>query len=119
EREAMIRECVAGMPNVAVQTFQGLLADFVRSQQVGVIVKGLRVVSDFESEMAMAHMNRKLSNVDTMFLMANTEYSFVSSSMVKEAFLLGGDVHEFVPPAVWEFMQSKRSRVSVPPGPTT
>jgi len=118
EREAMIRECVADLANVTVQNFRGLLADFVRSQQVDVIVKGLRVVSDFESEMATAHMNRKLSSVDTMFLMANTEYSFVSSSMVKEAFLLGGDVREFVPSSVWERLERKRPSISRSPGPT-
>jgi pantetheine-phosphate adenylyltransferase len=117
ERETMIRECVAGLPNVTVRTFSGLLADFVRALRVDVIVKGLRVVSDFESEMAIAHMNRKLSNVDTMFLMANTEYSFVSSSMVKEAFLLGGGVREFVPPAVWEVMDRKKERYVHKPGP--
>ena len=72
------------------------------------IVKGLRVVSDFESEMAFAHMNRSLSGVDTMFLMADQAYSFVSSSLIKEVFLQGGDITKYVPDVVLSFMTAKR-----------
>lgn len=90
EREEMLRACVARHPNVRVRHFRGLLADFVRDEQADVIVKGLRVVSDFESEMSFAHMNRSLSGVDTMFLMSDAGYSFVSSSLIKEVFLQGG-----------------------------
>ena len=67
----MLRACVAPLPNVNVKNFTGLLADFVRANDIDVIVKGLRVLSDFESEMATAHMNRSLSGVDTMFLMSD------------------------------------------------
>jgi pantetheine-phosphate adenylyltransferase len=84
-----------------------LLADFVLQEKIDVIVKGLRVVSDFESEMAYAHMNRSLSNVDTMFLMSDAGYSFLSSSLIKEVFLQGGDVAAFVPHDVLRFMQAK------------
>jgi pantetheine-phosphate adenylyltransferase len=73
-----------------------------------VIVKGLRVVSDFESEMAFAHMNRSLAGVDTMFLMADQAYSFVSSSLIKEVFLQGGDITKYVPEVVLSFMIAKR-----------
>ena len=109
EREKMLARCVAHLPNVRVQHFRGLLADYVTKTDVDVIVKGLRVVSDFESEMSTALMNRSLSNVDTLFLMSDAKYSFVSSSLVKEVFFLGGDVAPFVPAPVLEVMTSKRS----------
>jgi pantetheine-phosphate adenylyltransferase len=108
EREAMLQSCVAPLGNVSVDNFSGLLANFVRSKQIDVIVKGLRVLSDFESEMATAHMNRSLSGVDTMFLMSDAGFSFVSSSLVKEVFRLGGDVSHFVPPVVLNHMNSTR-----------
>jgi pantetheine-phosphate adenylyltransferase len=108
DREEMLRLCTAEYSNVRVAHFRGLLADFVKSVDADVIVKGLRVVSDFESEMAFAHMNRALSSVDTMFLMSDSAYSFVSSSLIKEVFLQGGDVRNYVPPAVLELMEAKR-----------
>lgn len=109
EREAMIRESVAHLSNVRVEHFRGLLADYVRSVGAAVIVKGLRVVSDFESEMSTALMNRALSDVDTMFLMSDQRYSFVSSSIVKEVFFLGGDVAALVPDPVMKLMTAKRT----------
>jgi pantetheine-phosphate adenylyltransferase len=108
EREAMIRESVAHLPNVRVEHFRGLLADYVKQQHADVIIKGLRVVSDFESEMSTALMNRALSDVDTMFLMSDQKYSFVSSSIVKEVFFLGGDVKALVPEPVMRLMSAKR-----------
>ena len=108
EREAMIREAVKDLPNVQVDHFRGLLANFVRDRDATVIVKGLRVVSDFESEMSTALMNRSLSGIDTVFLPSDPRWSFVSSTLVKEVYNLGGDVTEYVPPAVLHVMQSKR-----------
>jgi pantetheine-phosphate adenylyltransferase len=108
EREAMIRECVAHLENVRVEHFRGLLADYVKAQEADVIVKGLRVVSDFENEMSTALMNRQLADVDTMFLMSDQKYSFVSSSIVKEVFFLGGDVASLVPTPVMRIMSTKR-----------
>jgi pantetheine-phosphate adenylyltransferase len=108
EREEMLRRCTNELSNVRVAHFRGLLADYVRSIGADVIVKGLRVVSDFENEMAAAHMNRSLSNVDTMFLMSDSSYSFVSSSLIKEVFLQGGDISRYVPEVVLEFMNQKR-----------
>ncbi|HTA37929.1 MAG TPA: pantetheine-phosphate adenylyltransferase [Candidatus Acidoferrales bacterium] len=108
EREAMLRECVKRWPNVRVEHFRGLLADYVKSTG-DVIVKGLRVVSDFESEMSTALMNRSLSKVDTLFLMSDAKYSFVSSSIVKEVFFLGGDVAALVPEPVLAVMSKKRT----------
>jgi pantetheine-phosphate adenylyltransferase len=108
ERERMIRDACGDLTNVDVDHFRGLLADFVRDREATVIVKGLRVVSDFESEMSTALMNRSLSNVDTVFLPSDPRWSFVSSTLVKEVFNLGGDVAEFVPPEVLRVMQAKR-----------
>jgi pantetheine-phosphate adenylyltransferase len=108
ERERMLRTCVAEYPNVRVEHFRGLLADFVRQARADVIIKGLRVVSDFESEMSFAHMNRSLSGVDTMFLMSDSSYSFVSSSLIKEVFLQGGGIADFVPISVLECMYEKK-----------
>ncbi len=109
EREELLRRCTADLGNVRVAHFRGLLADFAREVKADVIVKGLRVVSDFESEMAFAHMNRGLSGVDTMFLMSDAAYSFVSSSLIKEVFCEGGDVAKYVPPVVLEFLKAKHS----------
>ncbi len=111
ERTAMLRDCVKDMPNVYVASFQGLLANYVREQNMDVIVKGLRVVSDFESEMSTALMNRSLSEVDTMFLMSDQRYTFISSSMVKEVFLLGAEIKNYVPPAVLPYLQRKRAEL--------
>jgi pantetheine-phosphate adenylyltransferase len=108
EREAMIRTAVAHLTNVDVTHFRGLLADFVRRVDASVIVKGLRVVADFESEMSTALMNRSLSGVDTVFLPSDPKWSFVSSTLVKEVYSLGADVAEYVPAAVLQVMQSKR-----------
>jgi pantetheine-phosphate adenylyltransferase len=109
EREKMLKACVSHLPNVRVEHFRGLLADYVKAQAADVIVKGLRVVSDFESEMSTAMMNRSLSNVDTLFLMSDAKFSFVSSSLVKEVFFLGGDVSAFVPEPVLRLMTAKRA----------
>jgi pantetheine-phosphate adenylyltransferase len=109
EREAMLRASVTAVPNARVEHFRGLLADYVRSARADVIVKGLRVVSDFESEMSAALMNRSLSDVDTLFLMSDQKYSFVSSSLVKEVFFLGGDVAALVPEPVLRMMAEKRT----------
>ena len=108
EREDMLKACVAPVKNVRVEHFTGLLADYVRAERADVIVKGLRVVSDFESEMSAALMNRSLSDVDTLFLMSDQKYSFVSSSLVKEVFFLGGEVAALVPEPVLRVMAEKR-----------
>lgn len=108
EREEMLRRCTTVFPNVRVDHFRGLLADYITRIGADVIVKGLRVVSDFENEMQFAHMNRSLSNVDTMFLMSDSSYSFVSSSLIKEVFLQGGDIAKYVPDVVLACMNQKR-----------
>jgi pantetheine-phosphate adenylyltransferase len=111
ERKAMIEESIGHLPNVDVGDFRGLLADYVRRQELDVIVKGLRVVSDFESEMSTALMNRSLADVDTVFLPSDPRYSFISSSLVKEVFLLGGEIRQYVPSAVLHTMRAKRAQL--------
>ncbi len=108
ERETMLRSCAEPYVNVRVDHFRGLLADYVNRIDADVIVKGLRVVSDFENEMAFAHMNRSLTGVDTMFLMSDSSFSFVSSSLIKEVFLQGGDISKYVPDVVLGYMKHKR-----------
>jgi pantetheine-phosphate adenylyltransferase len=109
EREQMLNASVTTLKNVRVEHFTGLLASYVRDARADVIVKGLRVVSDFESEMSAALMNRSLSDVDTLFLMSDQKYSFVSSSLVKEVFFLGGEVAALVPEPVLRLMAEKRT----------
>jgi pantetheine-phosphate adenylyltransferase len=100
ERIEMIGEAVAGHGDFVVDSFSGLLVDYCRSNDIPVIVKGLRAVSDFEYELQMAQMNHRLAGVETLFMTTNPLYSFLSSSLVKEVAMYGGDVAELVPEAV-------------------
>jgi pantetheine-phosphate adenylyltransferase len=98
ERIAMIRDIVGGDPSIAVASFSGLLVDFAKRSGASIIVRGLRAVSDYEYELQMALMNRRLApEIETVFLMAKEEYSYVSSRLVKELARLGGDVTGLVP----------------------
>jgi pantetheine-phosphate adenylyltransferase len=99
ERVAMIEESVARLPNVRVEVFTGLIVDFCRDRDIPVIVKGLRMVSDFDYELQMGQMNRSLAEVDTLFMPADPHYSFLSSSLVREVAAYGGDVSGLVPEA--------------------
>lgn len=100
ERIAVAKETTAGLGGVLVESFDGLLVDFVRARGGGVLIKGLRAVTDFDYELQMAQMNYRLAGVETMFLVANPEYSFLSSSLVKEVARFGGDVTGMVPAEV-------------------
>jgi pantetheine-phosphate adenylyltransferase len=97
ERVAMLKETCSGMPNVTVVSFRGLLVDFARSQGDAAIVKGLRAVSDYEYEIQMAQMNHRLAGVETLFMPTSPNWSFLSSSLVKEVAHLGGNVSGLVP----------------------
>jgi pantetheine-phosphate adenylyltransferase len=97
ERVAMLKESCSGMHNVTVVSFRGLLVDFVRAQGDAAIVKGLRAVSDYEYEIQMAQMNHRLAGVETLFMPTSPNWSFLSSSLVKEVAQLGGDVSGLVP----------------------
>ena len=109
ERVEIAREIFAGNANVEVDTFDGLLVDYARKRGARVIVKGLRAVSDFEYEMQMALMNRKLnSEVETVFMMPTQPYTYVSSRLVKEVVALGGSVHGLVPESVEKRLREKK-----------
>jgi pantetheine-phosphate adenylyltransferase len=107
ERVEMIREVVAHLPNAKVDTFRGLLVDFCVAHDVKAIVKGLRAVSDFDYELQMGQMNHSLAAVDTLFMPADPHYSFLSSSLVKEVAMYGGDVSKLVPEAVLRRLQAR------------
>ena len=109
ERKQMIVAATKHLENVDVEDFRGLLADFATRAGAKVIVKGLRVVSDFENEMSTALMNRSLSGIDTVFVPSDPKYSFVSSSLVKEVFFLGGEIDQYVPEAVLHVLRAKRA----------
>jgi pantetheine-phosphate adenylyltransferase len=100
ERAEMLREATAPWPNVRVDSFDGLIVDFCKANEIQVIVKGLRAISDFDYELQMAQMNLGLAGVETMFMTTNPLYSFLSSSLVKEVATYGGDVSGSVPDAV-------------------
>jgi pantetheine-phosphate adenylyltransferase len=110
-RLAMAEEVLAGVVNVKVQRFDSLLVDFVREQGAGVILRGLRAVSDFEYEFQLAGMNRRLApEVETLFLTPAEQYAYISSSLVREIAALGGDVSGFVHPLVQEALKRLRRR---------
>ena len=100
QRLDIIREATAHVPNVEVDAFTGLTAEYARRKGVKVLVRGLRAVSDYEFELQIAHLNRQLnSSLETVFIMAASRWSYVSSSIVREVASYGGDVSKLVPPA--------------------
>jgi pantetheine-phosphate adenylyltransferase len=101
ERTEMLREVVQVYPNVEVDSFDGLLVDYAASHAAKVLLRGIRAISDYEYELQMALMNRRLRpDIETVFMMANEAYSFISSRLVKEVFGLGGTITGLVPPSV-------------------
>ncbi len=120
ERAAMVRETVAGMPDVDVATFQGLLVGFMREIGATVIVKGLRAISDYEYELQMAHLNRQIDrDVETLFVMTATRWSYLSSTRVREIAGLGADVTKLVPPATLRRLRRRFGAPTAVPAPTT
>ena len=108
ERVALTRTAVKGIRGAVVEEFDGLLVAYARQKKARVLVRGLRAVSDFEYEFQMALMNRRLApQVETIFLMTKDEYMFISSRMVKQIALLGGNVSDFVPAVVQKALQAK------------
>jgi pantetheine-phosphate adenylyltransferase len=109
ERVEIAREAFRGWDNVEIDTFDGLLVDYARRKKASVIVRGLRAISDFEFEMQMALMNRRLNgDVETVFMMPAEPYTYVSSRLVKEVVALGGSVHGLVPDSVEERLRQKK-----------
>jgi pantetheine-phosphate adenylyltransferase len=108
ERVEIATEVFQGVPNVEVDTFDGLLVDYVERRKAQVIVRGLRAVSDFEFEFQMALMNQRLNaKIETIFMMPAEQYTYTSSRLIKEVFRLGGRVHGLVPDMVEERLRSK------------
>ena len=101
ERVELVRKCTENLPNVTVDSYMGLLADYARQQKAVAVVKGLRAVSDFEDEFQQALINKKLnSEIETVFMAASSENMFLSSSVIKQVCMLGGDVTPFIPKEV-------------------
>ena len=108
ERCDMARESLGHVRNITVDSFGGLLVDYVRQKNAGVIVRGLRAMSDFEYEFQMALMNRKLApEIETFFIVTDPKYSYVSSSSIREIFHFGGTVRDVVPDVVYEKLKGR------------
>ncbi|MGD6960290.1 pantetheine-phosphate adenylyltransferase [Rossellomorea aquimaris] len=115
ERIELIREVTGDIPNVVVDSFQGLLVDYAKKVNAKAIIRGLRAVSDFEYEMQITSMNRVLEDdIETFFIMTNNQYSFLSSSIVKEVAKYGGNISELVPNRVEESLKEKYSDLNKP-----
>ena len=115
ERRGMIVEAIGHDPRVEVDAFSGLLVDYCKRRGAAAVIRGLRALADFEYEFQFAHMNRHLApDVETMFLMTSEESFYVSSSLVKEVALMGGDVSRMVPPAVVKALAAKRKQGVAP-----
>ena len=111
ERTRLVKESIKGVDNVRVVSFKGLLAEEFATHKVDVVIRGLRAVSDFEFELMMALMNRKLNkHFETAFLMPSEQYIYLHSSLVREIVALGGDVSHLVPKPVLAALKSKRPR---------
>ncbi|MBQ7574767.1 MAG: pantetheine-phosphate adenylyltransferase [Clostridia bacterium] len=108
ERVELLKSVTADLDNVEIDSFSGLLVDFAKEKNACVIIKGLRTVNDFEYEFQMALLNKALNpNIETMFMMTNTKYSYISSSMVKELAAFKGDLNGFVPTQIIEKIKEK------------
>jgi len=111
ERMEMLHEVVQAYPNVAVDSFNGLLVDHAAAHSAAVLLRGIRAISDYEYELQMTLMNRRLRpDIETVFMMANETYSFISSRLVKEVFDLGGNISGLVPPTVEARMRRMLSK---------
>jgi pantetheine-phosphate adenylyltransferase len=109
ERVEIVRDVFKRQPNVEVDTFDGLLVEYVSRRKADVIVRGLRALSDFETEFQMALMNRRLGpNIETVFMMPAEQYTYISSRLIKEVFSLGGQVHGLVPEIVESRLKGKQ-----------
>lgn len=115
-RVELLRSATGHLGNVEVETFEGLLVEFCRQHGVEIVVRGLRAVSDFESELEMAQMNHRLAGVETFFVATSPLHSFLSSTLVKEVARFGGDVSSFVPPAVNDSLRAKYAATGVSDG---
>ncbi len=118
ERISMLREVTRHYDNVRVTSFQGLLVDFCKANDIEVVVKGIRAVSDFDYELQMAQMNLGLAGVETLFMATNPLYSFLSSSLIKDVAKWGGDVTQHVPELVAARLHERLAQKPKPDAPT-
>jgi pantetheine-phosphate adenylyltransferase len=108
ERVKMIRESVSGLNNVYVESFSGLLIDYCKKENIHIVIRGLRAITDFEYELQMAQTNRVLApDIDTVFMTTSLEYAYLSSTIMKEVALFGGDISRFAPPATLKAVREK------------
>jgi pantetheine-phosphate adenylyltransferase len=107
ERVGMLKEGVADLANAEVASFSGLLVDYAAARGIGIVVKGLRAVTDFDYELQMAQMNNKMSGVETFFVATSPQWSYLSSSLIKEVVSYGGDISGLVPPFVLDRLREK------------
>jgi pantetheine-phosphate adenylyltransferase len=108
DRQMMAREALSYLPNVTVDHFEGLLIDYLRQQKSRVIIRGLRAMSDFEYEFQMALMNRQMApEIETVFIVTDPKYSYLSSSSIRDIFQFGGAVHDMVPPGVFRRLRDR------------
>ena len=115
ERVGIIRDIFRDEPRVEVDTFKGLLVEYARRQGASALIRGLRAVSDFEYEFQMALMNRRLNHdLETVFLMPDEKYTYTSSRLIKEVFMLGGEVGGLVPPMVEDRLRHKQASLHNP-----
>jgi pantetheine-phosphate adenylyltransferase len=111
KRKELLSAALKDLNGVTVDSFQGLTVDYAKQNNVTILIRGLRAISDFEAELGMAQANKELfPELETIFLMSKAEYSFISSSTVKEIARLGGDVSKFVPAAVNDYLKQHFSR---------
>jgi pantetheine-phosphate adenylyltransferase len=110
ERVKMIKDVTKGFKNITVDKFDGLLVDYAKKVKCNIIIRGLRVISDFEYEFQMALTNKKLNNnIEIIYMMPSEEYIYLSSSMIKEIYMLGRDVSEFVPKVVIQYLKKYKN----------
>lgn len=111
ERCQLVREALAGKENITVEPFDGLLVDFCRQQGATSIIRGLRAVSDFDKEFQMALLNRRLNGgIETVFLMSDAKYLYISSSIIRNSAVLGGNIQDLVPPCVAAALKKKLAK---------
>ena len=110
ERMEMIRETVRSFPNVKVDSWSGLLVDYCKKNDISMIVKGLRAVTDFDYELQMSQVNLQLKGIETIFMSTSPEHSFISSSLVKEVASYGGDVSNYVPAEILNRLNKRLAR---------
>ncbi|PIE54754.1 MAG: pantetheine-phosphate adenylyltransferase [Dethiosulfovibrio peptidovorans] len=111
ERKTMAAEALSHLPNVSIDSFSGLLVDFLRQERSRIIIRGLRALSDFEYEFQLAQMNRQLApEIETLFIVTDAQYSYLSSHAVKEIFSFGGAVQDMVPPGAYRRLRERFPR---------